>query len=109
MGEDRAEDMNPYDEEGPPEESRAAGKSALVNAAILAAIIALSILLPPEYKAFVPFLFLIPLVLAVVAKVRQIRKKNEYVPHMPDANPSAEPYSYTPKDPNDPRRYKPIG
>ncbi|MDM7996604.1 MAG: hypothetical protein QUT30_13095 [Acidobacteriota bacterium] len=104
-----AEGMNPYDEDVPPEETRPAGKAALVNAAILAAIFALSILLPPEYKAFVPFLFLIPLVLAVVAKVRQIRKKNEDSPHMPDADHTIEPYSYTPKDPNDPRRYKPIG
>jgi len=104
-----AEGMNPYDEDVPPEETRPAGKAALVNAAILAAIFALSILLPPDYKAFVPLLFLIPLVLAVVAKVRRIRNKNEYSPYTPDADHSVEPYSHTPKDPNDPRRYKPIG
>jgi hypothetical protein len=28
---------------------------------------------------------------------------------VPDGTPSIEPYSYKPKDPKDPRKYKPIG
>ena len=84
-----------------------AGKYAL----ILVAIFMLSkIVLPPEYRAFVPFLFLIPLIPVVIQKARQACKKNEYSPLChPDADHTVEPYSYTPKDPNDPRRYKPIG
>ncbi|MBN1569182.1 MAG: hypothetical protein JXA73_15130 [Acidobacteria bacterium] len=103
------EGMNSSEEGLSSEESQQKRKSAWVNALIFAAIFVLSIVLPPEYKPFVPILFVIPLIIALVGKVRQIRKKNEPSVYVSEQDHAGEPFSYTPKDPNDPRRYKPIG
>jgi hypothetical protein len=111
-----AEEMNPSDEKDvSPEAREVAKKQSRLNALILSVVFLLGVLLPHPYKAFVPFLFIIPLVLAVVNKVRQPGKKagnpmhnQTHRPPLTNQGNSTEPYSYTPKDPKDPRRYKPI-
>lgn len=98
------------------ESSEKAKKSWGLNALILAGVFLLSAVLPPGYKAFAPFLFLIPVILNVVNKVRQAAENpsnpaGDRTSSAPMSNriPSSEPYSYKQKDPKDPRKYKPIG
>ena len=88
-----------------------------LNSLILAIVFALSVLLPAEYKAFAPLLFLIPFIIKATNKIRQSGENPEHpspdqpsYPSMPDHRMTIpEPYSYKPKDPKDPRKYKPIG
>ncbi len=86
-----------------------------LNALTLAAVLLLSTVLPAPYGAFAPLLFLIPLLFALVNRIRQARAGVEAAPDVSSPRPEdeetpvIEPYSYTPKDPKDPRRYKPIG
>lgn len=91
----------------------AAKKRHLIDALTVVGIFLLGIVLSPSYKAFVPFLFVIPVIFALVNKVRQAGgnwgsppRGRTYSP--PDGAPSPEPYTYKPKDSRDPRRYKPI-
>jgi hypothetical protein len=99
-----------------PESSENAKKQWGLNALILAGVFILSAVLPTGYKAFAPFLFLIPVILNVVNKVRQADENpanpednRTYSPPMSSQNSASEPYSYKQKDPKDPRKYKPIG
>jgi len=92
----------------------AAKKRHLIDALTVVGIFLLGILLPPSYKAFVPFLFVIPAIFALANKVRQAggnwgspQRGRTYPP--PDGFPSHELYTYKPKDSRNPRRYKPIG
>ena len=111
-----ADDMySSKEDNASPEAVEAKKKRALLNGVIVALIFLLSVVLPPRYKGFAPLLFLIPFILAVVSKVRQAgEKRGDSMsaqippPTLPDHNHSVEPYSYTPRDPKDPRRYKPI-
>jgi hypothetical protein len=88
-----------------------------LNSLILAGVFALSVLLPAEYKAFAPLLFLVPFIIKVTNKFRQSGESPEHPSTDPPYNPSmpedrttlSDPYSYKPKDPKDPRKYKPIG
>jgi hypothetical protein len=111
-----AEDIKTPEDDIPPESLEKAKKQGKLGALILVVVLLLSIVLPPEYKAFAPILFIVPFVMNVVNKIRQAREKSEnplqeypHSPPVPDGTPSIEPYSYKPKDPKDPRKYKPIG
>ena len=99
-----------------PEDSEKTKKQWRLNALILAGVFLLSALLPPRYRAFAPLLFVIPFVVSVVNKIRQVREKFGSPPQgqidsppISGRIPSQEPYTYKPKDPKDLRRYKPIG
>jgi len=117
FGENVAEEMSSSEEqEAPPETKEAAKRWARLNGLFLAIVFLLGFVLPHEYRKFVPFLFVIPLIISVVYKVRQAVEKSRnsasnqtYSPPMPEQSYSTDRYSYTPKDPKDPRRYKPIG
>jgi len=111
-----AGEMNPSEDDIAPETSEKAKKQWRLNALILAGVFLLGAVLPSEYKAFAPILFVIPFIIGIVNKIRQAGENPEnpsqdhtYSPSMSDRIPSSEPYSYKPKDPKDPRRYKPIG
>lgn len=111
-----AEEIKTSEDEITPESLEKAKKQGKLGVLILAAVLLLSIVLPPEYKAFAPILFIVPFAISVVNKIRQLREKAEnplqeqpHSPPVPDGTPSIEPYSYKPKDPRDPRKYKPIG
>jgi hypothetical protein len=87
-------------------------RARLIALAILL-IPVLAAVLPLPYKAFVPFLFLIPLFMSLANKFRKgVEKSGNALPaqspSMPDKDHYVEPYFYEPKDPKDPRRYKPI-
>ncbi len=97
----------------PAEVSEARKRQTRLNALTLAAVLLLGTLLPAPYNTFTPILFIIPLLFALVSRIRQARAGAEApldrsAPEQKDG-PAVEPYSFTPKDPKDPRRYKPIG
>jgi hypothetical protein len=102
-------------EDLPQAEVEASKRRNRINALILAAIFAIITLAPDPYRLFAPLLFLVPLILTLINRVRRssngstLPAKN--LPGQPSIpQPSgSDPYSYTPKDPQDPRRYKPIG
>jgi hypothetical protein len=103
-------------DETTPEELQKAKKQGQLNALTLGAVFLLGILLPPAYKPFAPLLFVIPVVVKVMNKIRQTGENSGNPPRnrirsqpMPERDPSTEPYSHNPKNPKDPRRYKPIG
>ena len=113
---------NPSKDEMAPETADKTKKRVNLNALILAGVFVLGLVLPSPYKAFAPILFLVPIILKVVEKIRQSSEISGDMPQDPsysssmsdmsdmsDRIHSVEPYSYTPKDPKDPRRYKPIG
>ncbi len=83
---------------------------------IVAAVFLLGVFLPPEYKPYSPLLILALPLVAFLKKVRQAgavgmdSAQNRSYSHIEsETGRSLEPFSYTPKDPKDPRRYKPIG
>lgn len=91
-------------------------KQAQVNGLILAGVFLLGVLLPDRYKAFAPFLFVIPVVMKVVNKWSKdsteqfdSTQATTYSKVVQGTNRYADPYSFQPKDPKDPRKYKPIG
>ena len=110
------EEIKSSEDDITPESLEKAKKQGKLGALILVGVLLLSIVLPPKYKAFAPVLFVVPFVMNVVNKIRQAREKSQNPlqeqPHSPPVSekiPSLEPYSYKPKDPKDPRKYKPIG
>lgn len=91
-------------------------RSQQLHVLILVGVFLFGILLPPGYKIFAPFLFIIPSIIDVVNKARMAVEKSRpplrdqtYTPPMPSRIHSLEPYTAMPKNPKDPRRYKPIG
>jgi hypothetical protein len=87
-----------------------------LNVLILAGVFLLGALLPLEYKAYAPLLFVVPFIVNIAKKIRQDSedsanppRDSNYSPPMADHVSSPEPYSYRPKNPKDPRKYKPIG
>jgi hypothetical protein len=99
-----------------PEALEKAKKQGRLNALVLAAVFLLSILLPSAYKPLAAILFVVPFVVKVMNKIRKTEenlesspKSQTYSQPKPDQISSTEPYAYKPKDPKDPRRYKPIG
>lgn len=108
--------MNPSEDDISPEARKKAKMQLRLNALILGGVFLLGVVLPPAYKAFAPLLFVIPFIVSVVNKIRQVNEKSGNPPRdqsssppMLNSTPSLEPYSSKPKDPKDPRRYKPIG
>jgi hypothetical protein len=108
--------LNPLEEQQEQEKKEKAKRRSRLNGIILAGVFLLSIFLPKAYKAFAPFLFLIPIVLEIANKMRKSGEipadtppRETYTPPAPDHVSPDEPYYYKPKNPEDPRRYKPIG
>lgn len=69
-----------------------------INALVLALVMILALVAPPPWNLFAPVVFVVPLIYSLVTRLRSAR-----------APSTQEPYEYRPKDPKDPRRYKPIG
>jgi hypothetical protein len=102
-------------EDLPKEEIEASKQRNRINALVLAGALAIITLAPDPYRLFAPLLFLIPVILSLV---NHLRKSSNGSPaqtasfppqkEMPKSGVS-DPYSYTPRDPRDPRRYRPIG
>lgn len=83
---------------------------------LFAGVLLLGALLPPRYKVFSPLLFLLSPLFDVLSKLHGdsiqsgSSQENRTPPHYAPPPPkSKQPYSYKPRDPKDPRKYKPIG
>jgi len=97
-----------------PDAAQAAKKRSRLSALIILLIPVLGTLLPKPYKGLAPVLLLIPLFISLANKFRKADEKSGNSPpnqtySMPRKDHSVEPYLQTPRDPKDPRRYKPIG
>jgi hypothetical protein len=81
-----------------------------LNAAILGLVFLVYTFGPPRWKLFAPLLFLLPVLYSLLSRLRgaSIESERPVTKEIDAETPAAEPYSYTPRDPNDPRRYKPI-
>ncbi len=87
--------------------AKADKKQSRWNAFLFLLIPMMGILLPRHYKGIAPLLFLIPLVISFVNKFRNTDDISGA--SSPNRDRAAEPYLNAPKDPKDPRRYRPIG
>lgn len=110
-----AEETRP-DKEGEASGAEGKRKKLRVTGLLFAGVLLLSALLPARYKAFSPLLFLLVPLFDVLRKLHDdstrtgdIRGDATQSSYDPAPPPSGEPYSYEPKDPKDPRKYKPIG
>jgi hypothetical protein len=84
-----------------------ARKRTRVNAVVLLAVFALLSFAPQPWAMFAPLLLIIPLLHAAAGR----RRRSPSSPDTPPAareGPPPEPYSQEPRDPKDPRRYRPI-
>jgi len=91
-------------------------KRSQMNALILGGVLLLGAILPQSYKYFAPLLFLLSPLLKVLNKLRtdsiqteNLQTNKTHSAYKPESPHSSEPYSYKPRDPKDPRKYKPIG
>src|SRR5262245_28924582 len=93
-----------------PQEAIAARKRrSRLNAASLGLVFLFFTFGPPPCSLFAPLLFLLPVLYSLLTRLRGTSIESDRpVTGEIDTEPPAEPYSYTPRDPNDPRRYKPI-
>jgi hypothetical protein len=81
-----------------------------LNAATLALVFLVAYFAPRRWQAFAPLLFLLPVLYSLLSRLRgaSIESDRPVTREIDAEPPVAEPYSYTPRDPKDPRRYKPI-
>jgi hypothetical protein len=106
--------INDETEDLPKEEVEAAKNRTRLNALILAAVFLILTLAPSPYNMYAPLLFLIPLIYSIVGRARQasgaptLPGNGQHIEPTSQESDHAEPYSYTSKDPQNPRRYKPI-
>ena len=83
-----------------------ARKRTRLNAVILLLVFALLSFAPQPWAAFAPLLLVVPLLHAALARMRRLPSP----PRPPGAGDSCpDPYTCEPRDPKDPRRYRPIG
>jgi hypothetical protein len=98
----------------PVEAVEAAKKRSRINALILGAVFLLLMFAPHPWNAYAPILFLIPVVYSLISRIRGASNApgplpRPSVPPQKSDSRRSEPYSYKPRDPKDPRKYKPIG
>lgn len=79
-----------------------------MNAVVLLLVFGLLTFAPQPWAVLAPLLLLIPLLQGVMNRMRRGSPADGRV-HPPEAGSRAEPYSLEPRDPEDPRRYRPIG
>ena len=104
--------MNDGSDEIRAEDIAASKRKARVNALTLGLVFLLGAFAPYPWKAYAPLLFLIPLLYSLYTRIRKPGGSSEVSlqdPRQDAETGREEPYSYTPRDPKDPRRYKPIG
>ena len=89
-------------------EVAASKRHSRINALILALVFLVLTVAPSPWNVYAPLLFLIPFIRSLVNRIRNASasSKRDDTPDLPQG---MEHYTYTPKDPKDPRRYKPIG
>lgn len=106
--------LEPKEDDLPREAVEAARRRSKINALVLGAVFLLMTVAPHPWSSYAPILFLIPVIYALVSRMR--RASSLPVPSSSQSAPTqradglrVDPYSSTPRDPKDPRKYKPIG
>ena len=99
------DDMNDLTDE----EIASAKRRTRINALMLVAVLLLVTFAPHPWSILAPLLFLLPLLFSSLEKLRR-RLRNPDGGTVPDSGhrTPGEPYAVTPRDPDDPRRYRPI-
>lgn len=91
----------------------AARRRSRVNALAVLAMFLLISLAPTPWNMFAPALIAVPALYGIWSRYRERQdaggQPQPWEPVREQDGTIPDPYSYTPKDPNDPRRYKPIG
>lgn len=98
----------------PPEEVAAAKRKSRLNALVLGLVFLLVAIAPYPWSLLSPVLLLVPLIYSIIDRMRRAPDSHGPVPGRSTLPPQTdashlEPYSSIPRDPKDPRRYKPIG
>lgn len=98
----------------PPQDIEAAKRKSRLNALVLGLVFLLVTIAPYPWNLLSPVLLLAPLLYSLIDRMRRAPASPgpasgpSALPQRTDA-PNLQPYSSVPKDPKDPRRYKPIG
>ena len=112
---DEKRPLDDQSEEISPDALAASKRKARLNALLLAGVLILASVAPQPWNLFAPVLFIVPIVYAFVSRLRrgaptpEQRARSAAQPRHLEVRSTIDPYSYTPKDPKDLRRYKPIG
>ena len=97
----------------PKEAVETAKRRTRINALILGAVFLLLTFAPHPWNAYAPILFLVPVIYSLINRIKGSSSlpapTSSPAPPADAGSPVDEPYSYTPRDPNDLRKYKPIG
>jgi hypothetical protein len=94
------------------EEVAESRKKTRLNALILLLIFILSVVVPYPWNVYVPLLIVVPMVYALVARLKKVspsRMDSDKANPGLNGSSTVEPYARAPKDPHDPRKYRPIG
>jgi hypothetical protein len=86
-------------------------KRTRINALALLLIFVLSLVAPYPWNSYAPLLILVPAVYGLLTRFRKDRS-SQTAPQDAGSHlngSSLEPYARKPKDPDDPRKYRPIG
>ena len=107
-------DRNEVSEELTAEEVAAAKRRSRMSSLTLMLIFLLAALAPQPWREYAPALLLIPIFYSLYNRLHRKTGPSDRTripePQHPTPDTSAsDPYSSTPRDPKDPRRYKPIG
>ena len=112
---DEKRPLDDQSEEISPDALAASKRKARLNALLLVAVLILSTVAPTPWNLFAPLLLIVPIIYAFVNRLRrgtptpEQRARSAAQQNPLEARSTIDPYSYTPKDPKDLRRYKPIG
>jgi len=107
------EAVGPSEESSSEEESFKDKRQSRINLLVFGLVFLLVMMAPHPWNTYAPLLFLLPLIYSMLNKLKQKAGAEEEVqdsrlPRSRESYARAEPYTEKPRDPKDPRRYRPI-
>lgn len=95
----------------PREDIEAKRRRMRINALALLLIFVLSLVMPYPWNSYAPLLIIVPAVYGLLARFRKDPSSRTAAKEAGSRlnGSSLEPYARKPKDPNDPRKYRPLG
>jgi hypothetical protein len=112
---DELQEIENQPDDLPKEEIEAEKRVSRINALVAITVMLLLTFAPARYKIYAPLPFLIPIILLLARRFRKVsnmaqQPKTEIRDELTKERAAvSEPYTNVPRDPKDPRRYKPIG
>jgi hypothetical protein len=88
-------------------------RQSRINALVFGLVFLLVAIAPYPWNSYAPLLFLLPLIYSILNKLKQKSGAEEGVQDSQltgsrESNTRRQPYSQRPRDPKDPRKYRPI-